>query len=114
LSAGSAAPHLFRQQRASDVLAPAIFWLIVNFLFAAWVDAAAHWLISIPLASWAAVDCAKIQTHGSRVLGIAFKPVVVFAVVALLFWGLGFIWYLVLRHRVKSTSPEFVSPQTAG
>jgi hypothetical protein len=56
-------------------------------------------------AIWAAFDSAKFKNHGRRVLGIAFKPVVVFAVCAFFLWGFGFIWYLIQRHRVKSTPP---------
>jgi len=40
------------------------------------------------------------------VLGIAFKPFVVFAVVAFLLWGFGFIWYLLMRQRVKAAPVE--------
>ena len=60
-------------------------------------------LLHLATACWATIDSVKIQNRGSQVLGIAFKPVVVFAVCAGFLWGLGFGWYLVLRHRVVTT-----------
>jgi len=38
-------------------------------------------------------------------LGIAFKPVVVFAVVAFFLWGFGFIWYLVIATPRQEQHP---------
>ena len=87
-----------------QVVVPAVLWLLVNFLLAGLFTLGASFLFGLLTAFWAAIDCSKLQYRGSRVLGIAFKPVVVFAVVAFFLWGFGFVWYLVMRHRVR-TSP---------
>lgn len=84
------------------MVVPAVVWLIVNFLLVGYFGVGASLLFGLLTASWAAIDCSKLQPGGSRVLGIAFKPVVVFAAVAFFLWGFGFIWYLVVRHRVKT------------
>jgi predicted membrane protein len=81
---------------------PAVLWLAVNFLLVGLFNIGASLLFGLLTALWAAIDCSKMQSRGSRVLGIAFKPVVVFAVCAFFLWGFGFIWYLVMRHRVKT------------
>jgi hypothetical protein len=59
-------------------------------------------MLGLATAVWAAIDSSRLQPRGSRLLGIAFKPVVVFAACAFFLWGFGFIWYLVMRHRVKT------------
>jgi len=84
-----------------QIVIPAALWLVVNFLLAGLFTVGASLLFGFATALWAAVDCSKLQSTGSRVLGIAFKPVVVFAVCAFFLWGFGFIWYLIMRHRVK-------------
>jgi hypothetical protein len=84
-----------------QVVVPAIAWLLVNFVLVGLFSLGASFVFSLLTALWAAIDCSKLS-RGSRVLGIAFKPVVVFAAVAFLLWGFGFIWYLVMRHRVKT------------
>src|SRR5688500_7181097 len=65
---------------APQVIVPAVVWLIVNFVLIGLFDVGASFLFGLLTASWAAIDCSKFQPRGSRVLGIAFKPVVVFAV----------------------------------
>lgn len=99
-----------------QVVVPAVMWLIVNFLLISLFAVGASFLFGLLTALLAAIDCSKLQSRGSRVLGIAYKPVVVFAVVAFFLWGFGFIWYLVMRHRVK-TAPvdwETESEEIAG
>lgn len=83
------------------VLLPAVLWLAVNFALLFSLGLFANMIFNLVTATWASVDCSKMQSHGSKVLGIAFKPVVVFALCAFLMWGFGFIWYLVLRRTVK-------------
>ncbi len=85
-----------------QVVVPAVLWLVVNFLLVGLFTVGASFLFGLLTALWAAIDCSKLQSKGSRVLGIAFKPVVDFAAVAFFLWGFGFIWYLVMRHRVKT------------
>lgn len=85
-----------------QVVVPAIVWLIMNFLLIGLFTVGVSFLFGLLTALWAAIDCSRFRSRGSRVLGIAFKPVVVFAVVAFFLWGFGFIWYLVMRHRVKT------------
>jgi len=92
-----------------QIVVPAAVWLAVNFLLGGFWGSGAVFMFGLATAFWAVIDCAKIQTRGSAVLGIAFKPVVVFAVCAYLFWGLGFIWYLVMRYRIKSTPVDLKS-----
>ena len=90
---------VWRQQ----VLIPAVLWLVVFFLLAGTYTFVASFLFGLATALWAAIDCSRLQDRGSRLLGLAFKPVVVFGVCTFFLWGLGFIWYLVMRHRVKTT-----------
>ena len=85
-----------------QVVVPAILWLIVNFVLIGLFSVGASLLFGLLTASWAAIDSSKLQAKGSRILGIAFKPVVVLSAVAFFLWGFGFIWYLVMRNRVKS------------
>ena len=85
-----------------QVVIPAALWLVVNFLLVGLFTVGASFLFGLLTALWATIDCSKLQSRGSHTLGIAFKPVVVFAVVAFFLWGFGFIWYLVMRHRVKT------------
>ena len=87
---------------SQQVIVPAVVWLIINFLLAALFSLGASFMFGLLTALWAAIDCSKLRSRGSRVLGIAFKPVVVFAVVVFFLWGFGFIWYLVMRRRVKA------------
>lgn len=89
---------------SSQVALPATAWLLVNILIFLRLGAAGISLLGMILGLWAAIDCSKMQYRGSRVLGIAFKPVVVFAVCAFFLSGFGFVWYLVMRHRVLSSS----------
>ena len=85
-----------------QVVIPTVVWLMVNFLLVGLFSVGASFLFGLLTALWAAIDCSKLQSRGSQVLGIAFKPVVVFAAVAFFLWGFGFVWYLVMRQRVKS------------
>ena len=94
---------------ASQVIVPAVLWLFVNILLVGLFTVAASILFGLLTALWAAIDCSKMRSRGSRVLGIAFKPVVVFAVCAFFLWGFGIIWYLVMRHRVKTTPIDLES-----
>ena len=87
-----------------QVVLPVAAWLLVNILICLRLGIAGISLLGMVLGLWAAIDCSKMQYRGSRVLGIAFKPVVVFAVCAFFLWGFGFVWYLVMRHRVLSSS----------
>ena len=64
------------------------------------------YFLSLITAAFAALDAAKYRERGTRVLGISFKPVVVFAVCAFFFFGVGFIWYLFLRHKLLTTKLE--------
>jgi sterol desaturase/sphingolipid hydroxylase (fatty acid hydroxylase superfamily) len=92
-----------------QVVVPAVLWLVVNFLLVGLFTVGASFLFGLLTALWAAIDCSKLQSRGSRTLGIAFKPVVVFAVVAFFLWGFGFIWYLIMRHRVKTAPIDLES-----
>ena len=92
-----------------QIVVPAVSWLVVNFVLVGFHIIGASFLFGLLTALWAAVDCSKLQSKGSRVLGIAFKPVVVFAVVAFFLWGFGFIWYLVMRNRVKTAPIDLES-----
>ena len=92
-----------------QVVVPAVVWLIVNFLLVGLFTVGASFLFGLLTALWAAIDCSKLQSRGSRALGIAFRPLVVFAVVAFFLWGFGFIWYLVLRHHVRTAPLDSVS-----
>ncbi|MFO1513368.1 MAG: hypothetical protein U1F83_10720 [Verrucomicrobiota bacterium] len=85
-----------------QIVVPAVLWLVVNFLLVGLFTFGASFLFGLLTALWAAIDCSRLRSKGSRVLGIAFKPFVVFAVVAFFLWGFGFIWYLVMRNRVKT------------
>lgn len=89
-----------------QVVIAAVLWLIVNFFLVGLLSVAASFLFGLLTALWAAIDCSKLQARGSR---IAFKPFVVFAVVAFLLWGFGFIWYLIMRHRVLTSPMASVS-----
>ena len=92
-----------------QIVVPAILWLIINFLLIGLSSGGASFVFGLFTALWAAIDSAKLQSRGSRILGIAFKPVVVFAAVAFFLWGFGFIWYLVMRYRVKSAPLDLES-----
>ena len=81
--------------------------MVVNLALVALFNVAASIVFGLLTAIWASIDCSKLQSRGSRVLGIAFKPVVVFAVVAFFLWGFGFVWYLVMRNRVKTAPINF-------
>jgi hypothetical protein len=98
-----------------QVVMPAVLWLAINILLIVWPGFGVNLLFNLATAIWAAFDSAQFKNHGRRVLGIAFKPVVVFAVCAFFLWGFGFIWYLIQRHRVKTTpvTPEVESENNA-
>src|ERR1035437_1795506 len=85
-----------------QVLVPAVLWLVAFCFLAVAFTVAASFMLGLVTAVWAAIDSSRLQPRGSRLLGIAFKPVVVFAACAFFLWGFGFIWYLVMRHRVKT------------
>ena len=91
-----------------QVLVPANVWVVANFLIVGYFTIAASFVFGLLTALWAAI-IVRLRSKGSRVLGIAFKPFVVFAVVACFFWGFGFIWYLVMRQRVKTASIDLES-----
>lgn len=99
---------VWRQQ----VLIPAVLWLAVFFLLGGTYTFVASFMFGLATALWAAIDCSRLQDRGSRLLGLTFKPIVVFGVCAFFLWGLGFIWYLVMRHRVK-TAPISSENQAA-
>lgn len=88
-----------------QVVIPAILWLLANFLLVGFFGPGASVLFGWATAIGAAIDSAQFKHHGRRVLGIGFSPVVVFAVCAFFLWGFGFIWYLIMRHRMKSAPP---------
>ena len=92
-----------------QVVVPAVLWLVVNFLLIGLFTVGASFLFGLLTALWAAIDCSRLQSRGSRVLGITFRPFVVFAVVAFFLWGFGFIWYLVMRDRVRTAPIDSVS-----
>lgn len=96
-----------------QVVVPSVLWLVVNILLAVYFSVEVSCLFGLLAAIWAAMDCSKFQSNGSRILGIAFKPVVVFATVAFFLWGFGFIWYLVMRNRVQTApiDPVIASEQ---
>jgi sterol desaturase/sphingolipid hydroxylase (fatty acid hydroxylase superfamily) len=94
-----------------QVIIPAVLWLVANILLAYFFGAPATVLFGWATALGAAIDCAQFKNNGRRVLGIGFKPVVVFAVCAFFLWGFGFIWYLILRHKVKTAPPPPPEPQ---
>src|SRR4051812_32802608 len=96
-----------------QVLVPAVIWLVANFLLVGFFTVAASLVFGLLTALWAAIDCSRLRSKGSRVLGIAFKPFVVFAVVACCLWGFGFIWYLVMRQRVKTAPIDLESENAA-
>ena len=85
----------------NEVLLPAALWLVVNFTLVFWFGPVSWLVFNLLTGWWAAMDCSKLRSHGSRTLRIAFKPIVAFALCAFLMWGFGFIWYLVLRRTVK-------------
>ncbi len=91
---------------------PAAFWLVGYVLILGFCTLAGGFLFVLATAIWAAVDCSRLQPHGVRLLGVSFKPVVVFAYCMFPLCGLGFIWYLVLRNRVKSAPRETTSQAT--
>jgi hypothetical protein len=90
----------------SEVLLQIALWLAANLVMAVVIPVAGVFLVNLATACWAAIDCSKMQTRGSRVLGMPFKPVVVFTTCTCLLWGLGFAWYLVMRYRVKTAPME--------
>lgn len=94
------------------VVIPAVAWLIANWLLISLFGTKAIFLFGLLTALWAAIDCSRLRAKGSRKLGIAFKPLVVFAVVAFFLWGFGFIWYLIMRNRVM-TAPVDLQSQNA-
>src|SRR5437868_4246307 len=55
-----------------QIVVPAILWLVVNCLLAGFFTVGAIFLFGLLTALWAAVDCSKLQSRGSRALGIAF------------------------------------------
>ena len=55
-------------------------------------------------ALWAAVDSCTIELTRYK-SGLSYGPIVLFIVVALL-WIIGFPWYLVVRHRIKTGRAE--------
>jgi len=72
------------------------------------------YVFGLASAFWATMDCRKFGSRGSRVLAIAFKPVVVFAVCAFFLGGFGFIWYLIMRHRIRSAPVDSVGEEAVG
>jgi hypothetical protein len=96
-----------------QVVVPAALWVIVYFLLAGLFTIIASVLFGLTTASWAAKDCSKMQIQGTRVLGIVFKPIVVFTVCAFLLWGFGIIWYLTMRQRIMSAPVVFESENVA-
>lgn len=89
---------------ARHIFFPLGLWLTLGLMLFAFFGRGAWFLFGLATALGAALDCRRFQDRGSRILGIAFKPVVVFAVCGLFFWGFGFVWYLLMRHKVV-TSP---------
>src|SRR5437868_2833063 len=59
-----------------QVVVPAILWLVANFLIVGFLTLAASFVFCLLTALWAAIDCSRIRSKGSRVLGITFKPLV--------------------------------------
>jgi hypothetical protein len=89
-----------------QVVIPAVIWVISYFVLVAMFSVVVGMLFGFLTAVWAAIDCSKLQSKNTRVLSIAFKPVVVFTVVAFLFYGFGFVWYLVMRNRINTAPIE--------
>jgi hypothetical protein len=91
-----------------QVLVPSILWAFSMIFLLAAFGPASPYLLCLTCAVWAAMDCANLPPERSRVLGLAFKPVVVFGVCAFFLWGFGFLWYLVMRYRVKRACAETI------
>lgn len=62
------------------------------------------YLVIIGTAIWAAVDSGKINLYKYK-SGIAYKPVVLFIGVALL-WFIGFPWYLIMKYKIENGLAE--------
>lgn len=77
--------------------------LTVPFFFGLKIDGVAislGWFIVLGTALWAAIDSTKIQLSRYK-SGISHGPVVLIFAVGLL-WIIGFPWYLVMRHKIKT------------
>jgi hypothetical protein len=58
------------------------------------------YFVVLGTAIWVAIDSSKIQLKRYK-SGISYGPVALFFAVALL-WIIGFPWYLVMRHKIKT------------
>ena len=67
------------------------------------------WILIFATAVWAAIDSSRLQLKKYK-SGIAYGPIVVFVVVALL-WIVGFPWYLVARYKIRHGLLELKHPE---
>lgn len=58
------------------------------------------WIMIISTSSWAAFDSSKIKLVQFK-SALSYKPITLFLALCFL-WVIGFPWYLVVRHRIKS------------
>jgi hypothetical protein len=75
-----------------SVIAPAVGWVLLALVRLRFVGQVGVLMLALPTAVWCALDCAKLRAQRPPNIGIAFKPVVVFAATAFFFGGFGFIW----------------------
>ena len=91
------------------VILPGVGWLILFVVVTATLTPLGTMILNCAFGVWAARDCSKIQQHGTRVLGMAFKPIIAFYIAAIGLCGLGFIWHLILRYWViNAPLPETI------
>ncbi len=67
------------------------------------------WILVFATALWAAIDSSRLQLKKYK-SGIAYGPIVVFVVVALL-WIVGFPWYLAARYKIRHGLLELKHPE---
>jgi len=58
------------------------------------------WPMVLATSLWAAIDSRKLQLRRYQ-SGISYGPSVIFIACALL-WIVGFPWYLIMRHKIKT------------
>ena len=83
---------------------PAILLTLGLFVLCAALDSVfpfhVTWVMVLGTSLWAALDSSKIQLKRYK-SGISYGPLVLFLACALL-WIVGFPWYLVMRHKIKT------------
>ena len=67
-------------------------------------------IVVVGTALWAAIDshAIKLKRYQS---GLSYGPIVLFIAVALI-WIVGFPWYLIVRHRIKTGRAELKEAAT--